>query len=457
MCDVCVIGVYIPHRFRKRAPFQQDTLEQLRLFADSLPPSMCRVILGDFNCKIGRKETGQICGAYSMHEESCIGGLQLGDLMREQDLVATSTMFRPRKSLALGSATYINNRKVQKATQIDYIMITGRWKSAVQSSYGRWGPSIHIFGWRYDYEMLCTKLKFKVKSRSRTEVEKERQTNWEELRLEGMRNEFEAAYQRAHAKMLQRRAAEGAEVIPLSCEQRMEDLTNTINEAKLALGTKEYRGKRGRTRSERTEKLHGDREAALSSLVRGSAEWRTAKALYRNQINHSCRRDWREHVEGIITDIEKANEAGNSRAVWEAVKYLGGSSKRPAPKQPSKSPAGEEIRSSEELAEAWRAFCADTKFACTEAESRRPDYEDIGDASERENDVPTMEELELCLKALKAGRACGPDQIPVEAYRGSESAKNDLFEFIKQCWREERLPTTLGKGTFGKTTMGTTG
>jgi hypothetical protein len=151
-------------------------------------------------------------------------------------------------------------------------------------------------------------------------------------------------------------------------------------------------------------------------------------------------------VEGIITDIEKTNEAGNPRAVWEAVKYLGGSGKRPTPKQPSKSPAGEEIRSSEELAEAWRAFY--TKFACTEAESRRPDYEDIGNASERENDVPTMEELELCLKALKAGRACGPDQIPVEAYRGSESAKNNLFEFIKQCWREERLPTTLGRGTF---------
>ena len=97
-------------------------------------------------------------------------------------------------------------------------------------------------------------------------------------------------YQRARVKMMQRREAaaveEGAEVIPLSCEQRMEDLTNTINEEKLALGTKEARGKRGRTRSERTEKLHGDGETALSSLVRDSAEWRTAKALYRNQINH---------------------------------------------------------------------------------------------------------------------------------------------------------------------------
>ena len=58
------------------------------------------------------------------------------------------------------------------------------------------------------------------------------------------------------------------------------------------------------------------------------------------------------------------------------------------------------VDDTDRTAEAWRAFCADTKFACTEAESRRPDYEDIGDASEREDDVPTMEELELCLKAL---------------------------------------------------------
>ena len=132
------------------------------------------------------------------------------------------------------------------------------------------------------------------------------------------------------------------------------------------------------------------------------------------------------------------------------MKYLGGSDKRPAPKQPTKSPAGEEIRLSEELAEAWRAFCADTKFACTVAESNSPDYKDISDATERESDTPTVDELEICLEALKVefGRACGPGQIPVEAYRGSESAKNDLFEFIKQCWREERLPTTLGRGTF---------
>ena len=77
-------------------------------------------------------------------------------------------------------------------------------------------------------------------------------------------------------------------------------------------------------------------------------------------------------------------------------------------------------------------WVADTKFACTEAESRRPDYEDIGDASERENDVPTMEELELCLKALKAGRACGPDQIPVEAYRGPRPTDTESVE--KKIW-----------------------
>ena len=56
-----------------------------------------------------------------------------------------------------------------------------------------------------------------------------------------------------------------------------------------------------------------------------------------------------------------------------------------------------------------------------------------------------MEALELCLKALKAGRACGPDQIPVEVYRWRE---RNFSSSSSKCWREERFPTTLGRGTF---------
>ena len=129
-------------------------------------------------------------------------------------------------------------------------MITGRWELAVQSNYVRCGPSIYKSGWGYDHGMLCTKLKSKVDVESRPRTGEALQTNWEELRLEGVRNKFGAAYRRAHAKMMQwRGATAAAEVIPLSCEQRMEDLTNTTNAERLALGTKEARGKRRRTRS----------------------------------------------------------------------------------------------------------------------------------------------------------------------------------------------------------------
>ena len=118
---MCVIGVYIPHRFRKHAPFQQDTLAQLRAFVNDLPPSMCRVILGDFNCKLAR-EMKELTGRYSMHQSCDIGGLQLADLMQEQGLTATSTFFRPKHSLDLGSATYLSAKETQKASQIDYIL-----------------------------------------------------------------------------------------------------------------------------------------------------------------------------------------------------------------------------------------------------------------------------------------------------------------------------------------------
>ena len=122
-----------------------------------------------------------------------------------------------------------------------------------------------------------------------------------------------------------------------------------MRESKETLPARKKKGKRERRRSDRTQKLHEKREAALQRLTRGSPAWREARSLYRNQINHSCRRDWREYVEGVVQEIEKANEAGNSRAVWEAVRHLGGSSKRAAPKQPSVTPEGDTIRISEEL------------------------------------------------------------------------------------------------------------
>ena len=167
-------------------------------------------------------------------------------------------------------------KETQKASQIDYILVSGRWKSAVQSSYVRWGPSVHRFGWRYDHAMLCSTLKFKVRK-----IDKAPDTpDWEELRVEKARNEFEAAYVRAKEKLTARRAAATAaaeaEVESLGCEELLADLNEAMRESKETLPARK-KGKRERRRSDRTQKLHKKREVALQRLTRGSPAWREAR------------------------------------------------------------------------------------------------------------------------------------------------------------------------------------
>ena len=47
-----------------------------------------------------------------------------------------------------------------------------------------------------------------------------------------------------------------------------------------------------------------------------------------------------------------------------------------------------------------------------------------------EGDVLDDDELRVCLKALRSGKATWWDNVPVEAYRGSVEATTELFRIL---------------------------
>ena len=53
-----------------------------------------------------------------------------------------------------------------------------------------------------------------------------------------------------------------------------------------------------------------------------------------------------------------------------------------------------------------------------------------------------------CLDALRSGKAVGCDNVPVEAYRGSNEAKSELFPLCRLMWHSERIPQDLVRGVF---------
>ena len=60
------------------------------------------------------------------------------------------------------------------------------------------------------------------------------------------------------------------------------------------------------------------------SHEKGSADWHEVILRYRNAITHSCRKDYRSFVDGVLEDMKVAASKGDSKKVLELVKQLSG-------------------------------------------------------------------------------------------------------------------------------------
>ena len=95
-------------------------------------------------------------------------GDEILDLMRENDLFAVCTQFKPKRKKWNGknrlcNATYMPKEAGKRPTKLDYICMSNRWKSMVINSKTRWGPSIHRFGQAFDHGLLSASWRWKTK------------------------------------------------------------------------------------------------------------------------------------------------------------------------------------------------------------------------------------------------------------------------------------------------------
>lgn len=85
-----------------------------------LPTYDVKIVLGDFNAKVGREvEYKEIAGRHSLHEISNDNGIRLIDFAKDKHLVVKSTMF-PRKNIH--KQTWISPDGLTK-NQIDHLVL----------------------------------------------------------------------------------------------------------------------------------------------------------------------------------------------------------------------------------------------------------------------------------------------------------------------------------------------
>ena len=144
-------------------------------------------------------------------------------------------------------------------------------------------------------------------------------------------------------------------------------------------------------------------------------------------------------------DIETANRVGNVREVARLTEVLTGRGKHRGNIMHTKDVDGKPLTESKQLLDAWhwQEFLG-RKFTCADIPGAA--YAPVT-ADDDDGEV-TEEDLEECLRVLHDNKAPGCDGIPIEAYRGSAAAKQELFAIVRLMWNIEVIPPALVRGTF---------
>ena len=103
---------------------------------------------------------------------------------------------------------------------------------------------------------------------------------------------------------------------------------------------------------------------------------------------------------------------------------------------------GEAIASEAQLLDCWNDFLKE-KFTKPPSDEHQP-VEHIVAAE----DVLETSELEEALKSLRPGKAPGLDGIPIEAFRYSDTARQELFRICHLIWQSEQVPEKLVTDIF---------
>ena len=183
----------------------------------------------------------------------------------------------------------------------------------------------------------------------------------------------------------------------------LERLTKCVTTAaQETLRVKQHQTLRKLCVSTRTRQLFEQQRRDFAKL--SEDERRVARCT----ISTSCREDHKEHVDGILNDMEAAERCGNSQEVSRLTRILSGR-RHTRSINSSKDINGDLLVTQDQLLDEWSKFLG-AKFASPDADKNRS-----LECVTAEDDELGDEELHKCLEALRCGKAPGCDSVPVEA------------------------------------------
>lgn len=414
--NVTFVQAYAPTMLAD--PVEKDEFYSLLAYTlDSTPKADVKVLMGDFNAKVGSDNTSW---------ESAMGNHGIGvmnengrlfaDLCVRNELVIGGTLF-PHKDIHKTTWVSPDHRT---RNQIDHIAISKKWKSSLQDVRNKRGADVYS-----DHHLLVGYIRFKMLGLRRARVRIARRIDVTKLKdaptnqrfMERMRTQLETF-------------EEGD-----SAETKWEKIrSGIINIGEDVLGFRDP--ERNEWISDDTWALINERKMLKNRLNATPPDERPeVTRLYTEmdrRVGRSARSDKRRWLSRVADSAQLAANSNNMRETYRIAKRLT-SSLGPAVHHPVKSSTGDILTAEDAQMERWSEYFEEILNKDPPMIPRSP----TGDPVQRNFNVdpPSIREIAKAINTLKNNKAPGADNISSELLKVDANAIADhLKSIIDEVW-----------------------
>lgn len=407
--------------------------ERLQLAYNNAPPRDIKIILGDFNAKVGQEETYRpAIGLHSLHELSNDNGVRLIDFAILNNLVVTSTYF-PHKSIHKVTWRSPDGRT---ANQIDHVMIDGRHRWNILDVKSCRGPNIDS-----DHYLVRVLFRARIDARN-NQRPAPRRFNVEKLNSANTR--------KLYAEKMEQRILEDVTEVP--ADDDVEELWNRIRTsvetvAEEVVGRKGPRKRNDWFDEECKQALDAKNAARAKHLQRATRanleDYRAKRTLERRLF----RRKKAQQEQVLIATVEHLSGEKDIRGLYRTVKEVKSGNNNNLPLL-CKDRNGAVLADEQKCIARWTEYFKQllnseaASPTCHQTRSRTSHQQQQQQQPQPFVAEPSIQEVELVVAKIKNNKSPGSDNLPGELLKyGGAALLSVLHDLITMIWRKEQLPS----------------
>ncbi|XP_055856006.1 uncharacterized protein LOC129919181 [Episyrphus balteatus] len=382
--------------------------ELLEKTYEQIPSYDIKIVLGDFNAKLGREDIfGSTVGKHSLHDNTSDNGFRLVDFAAGQNVVIASTRF-PHLKIHKGTWKSPDQSTVN---QIDHIAIDARHSSSIMDVRTFRGANIDS-----DHYLVVANVRMRISRPSPTQGNTVRKFNVGRLQSQ----EIARSYSDRVSNNLLRSPTPPAASIDNQWQHCQEAIRDAASEV---LGFTRP-PQRNPWFDDECRQAHAAKQKAYKAALHRRT--RAANELYkrkRTEEHRLLRRKKRQHEKEAIVEIEGCYNRNEVRKFYQKVKRTS-QGYRPRT-EAYKDQQGNIVLETQAMLRIWKDHFCNLYNGDDEANPAQRQIAPFNIDDEGQHfRPPDLEEVKAVISKLKSNKAAGADGLAAELFK---AAGDDLF------------------------------